>query len=91
MTKKIGYRASNIVLALTLGLEAAIKIAAFLAVFTYAIPYFIWEVYVMKNEDTKAPEWAKCLGRYSTKWSLADEGNWPIGRDLVKRRILGIY
>jgi hypothetical protein len=74
----------NIILASCLPAEALIKIACFLTACAYLAYKFLSNYPARRIENVKLNETVKKIGRYSFKWSLEDEDNWPIIKRCVK-------
>lgn len=78
----------NIILASFLPLEALVKVACFLTACAYLAGKFLANYPARSIDTVKLNDNIKRIGRYSFKWSLADEMNWPIITKLIKRRVL---
>jgi hypothetical protein len=82
--KNINNTHKNIILASCLPAEALIKVCAFLTACAYLAWVFLTNYPARRIENIKLNDAVKKIGRYSFKWSLEDEDNWPIIKRCVK-------
>jgi hypothetical protein len=85
--KNINTSNKNIILASCLPAEAFIKVLAFITACIYLAWVFLTNYPARNIDSVKLSETVKKIGRYSFKWSLSDEDNWPIIKRMVKSHL----